>query len=330
MRRRHWLGVALGAGAALAGGAAGAAPDGAPPRAWRRRALLGFGTTLTLQAGHDDPRRLDAALDAAVRTLRDIERQMSLFDPDSALSRLNRDGRLTDPPADLLAVLRLARDVSAASGGAFDVTVQPLWEAWASAARAGRLPEPKALADARRRVDWRALVVEPGLVRFAQRGMAATLNGIAQGHAADRVRDVLRAHGIRHALVDAGEWAALGRRADGGRWTLGVADPHRPDAWAARLLADGRCVATSADSEAAFSADRRHHHIVDPRTGRSPPGVAAVTVLARRGALADALTKVMFVAGAPRALELARAWDVDVLVVDKAGRRFASPGLPQA
>ena len=93
-------------------------------------------------------------------------------------------------------------------------------------------------------------------------------------------------------------------------------------------LTDGRCVATSADHEASFTADRRHHHIFDPRTGQSPADVASVTVVAREAVLADALTKVLFVAGASRALAVARTWGVDVLVVDKAGRRVATAGLP--
>jgi thiamine biosynthesis lipoprotein len=95
----------------------------------------------------------------------------------------------------------------------------------------------------------------------------------------------------------------------------------------ARLVADGRCIATSADNATPFSADLRHHHIFDPRTGHSPPELAGVTVAAQSGALADALTKVMFVAGPRRALALARQWKVDVLLVDKAGGWQATPGL---
>ncbi|HEX6362405.1 MAG TPA: FAD:protein FMN transferase, partial [Albitalea sp.] len=147
MKRRQVLRLALGAGA-LAGAGASA---GMPPRHWRRRALVGFGTTLTLQAGHDDERVLEAALDEAVATLRSLERQMSLFDPDSALSRLNRAGRLDDPPDDLRAVLARARDIAAASDGAFDVTVQPLWSVWADAVREGRQPSAGEVQAARRR-----------------------------------------------------------------------------------------------------------------------------------------------------------------------------------
>ena len=322
MIRRQALRAALGLGAAAAFGARADAG-----LRWQRRELIGFGTTLSLQAGHADERTLTIALDAAVAALQRIEGEMSLFREDSALSRLNRDGRLDTPPAELRELLGIALAVARASGGAFDPTVQPLWLAFSTAQREGRLPTAAEVDTARTRVDWRALALGPGGVRLARPGMGVTLNGIAQGYAADRVRAVLVGHGIRHALVDAGEFAMAGRNPGGERWTLGIADPLAEGRLLARLFADGRCVATSGDDQTVFSADHRHHHIFDPHTGWSPADMAGVTVSAPSGALADALTKVLFVGGPARARALARHWRIDALWVDKMGRWQATPGL---
>ena len=106
---------------------------------WRDTAMVGLGTTLSLRAAHADGERARAGLDAAVAAIRHVEAQMSLFNPDSALSTLNREGVLYNPHPDLVRVLRLAQQVSAQSQGTFDVTVQPLWLAWAAAQREGRL-----------------------------------------------------------------------------------------------------------------------------------------------------------------------------------------------
>ena len=328
MNRRRALRVMMGGAASCA---LGANARGGEPLVWQRRELVGFGTTLSLQAGHGDAFALGAALDAAVVTLQGIEAQMSLFREDSPLSRLNRDGRLDSAPPELREVLGIATAVARASGGAFDATVQPLWIAFADAQREGRLPTQAEVAAARSRVDWRALSVDAGgEVRLARAGMGVTLNGIAQGYAADRVRAVLQAHGVRHALVDAGEFAAVGHNPSGDRWTLGIADPLVQGRLLARLFADGRCVATSGDDQTTFSADHRHHHIFDPHTGWSPADMAGVTVAARTGALADALTKVLFVGGPAQARSLARHWQVDALWVDKKGRWQATPGLALA
>ena len=335
--RRQWLRTSLGLGAALLGSRAvsTAATAASEPLVWRERALLGFGTTLWLRAAHRDPATVERGLDAAVQAVRHVETQMSLFDPASAVSRLNREGELRGADADLLRVLRLAQQVSASSGGAFDVTVQPLWVAWDAARRVGRLPTVQALAQARARVGWRGLDVGANHIRLRHPGMGLTLNGIAQGYAADLARERLRAHGIEHALLDTGEWAPLGHGPDDRPWTLAVADPRAAGNSVvseaanavAVLCAEGRSVATSSDAHTTFTADRRHHHIFDPGSGQSPAQLASVTVVAPSCALADALTKVLFMGSVNEALALARHWGVDVLAIDKSGRWRASPGL---
>lgn len=319
---------ALGAqGLATSAGAAPHQPGKALELQWRERTLLGLGTTLSLRVAHADQAVADRALDAAVATIRHVEAQMSLFDPDSALSHLNREGVLHNPHPDLLRILRMAQEVSARSGGAFDVTVQPLWQAFEAAQRHSGLPSNAEVSKARSRVGWQDLQMSPRSLRFSQPGMAITLNGIAQGYAADLVRDQLRARGIEHALINTGEWAALGQPDAQHGWTLGIANPRDESLLMASLLMDGRSMATSADNQTAFSSDLRHHHIFDPHTGYSPLELASVTVLAASCAVADALTKVMFVAGMQRALTLARQWGVDVLLVDKVGRWQVTPGL---
>lgn len=290
--------------------------------------MLGFGTKLWLRAGHRDKARLQGGLDAAVKAIRQVERQMSLFDANSAVSQLNRTGVLQSPHPDLVAALTLSGDVSARSNGAFDVTVQPLWRAWANAQTKGRAASAQALHDARRRVDWQALEVSATQIAFRREGMGVTLNGIAQGYAADQARRVLIAHGVEHALLDTGEWTPIGSSRAGSPWMLGIEDPNNEGQTVATIRSDGRSLATSSDAHYTFSADRKHHHILNPKTGWSPTEIASITVAADSCALADALTKVMFMGNVEQALDVASRWQVDVLAVDKVGRWLASPGMP--
>ncbi|GAA0759314.1 hypothetical protein GCM10009107_40640 [Ideonella azotifigens] len=147
-------------------------------------------------------------------------------------------------------------------------------------------------------------------------------------HGADAPATLLQQHGITQALVDGGEWAGRGRNPAGQPWHLALADPRDAAAWINGLDLQEACLATSADNPSCFPPDFRHHHILDPRSGDLPPEVAEVAVLAREGALADAFTKVAFMAGPRRAVTLAREWSVELLLVDKAGRRWVSPGWP--
>lgn len=295
---------------------------------WQQRVMLGFGTKLWLRAGHQDKRRLQTGLDAAVKAVRQVERQMSLFDANSAVSQLNRRGDLQSPHPCLVAALKLSAEVSARSDGAFDVTVQPLWRAWADAQAEGGFASAQALRNACSLVDWQALEVSTSKIAFRRANMGVTLNGIAQGYAADQARHALLDHGIEHALLDTGEWTPIGSGQDDAPWTLGVEDPTNQGKVIATVHSDGRSLATSSDAHYTFSSDRKHHHILDPKTGFSPAEIASVTVAADSCALADALTKVMFMGTVQQALDVAHQWQVDVLAVDKAGRWLASPGMP--
>lgn len=316
MKRRTLLKAALGS-AVLGTGAWWAARERLQEFA---SAGIAFGTTIWLRVLHDDEGRARAALADAMRAVQDVDRLMSLHRHDSQLAVLNREGRLTAPDPHVLAVLREAQTVAAATGGAFDVTVQPLWLAATGQAEAGA---------ARHKVDWRQLRVTDEMVTMAS-GMAVTLNGIAQGYGVDVALAALRAHGIAHALLDTGEFATLGAREDGQPWTLAIRDPRDEQGIAQLLSADGRSLATSGDYGTAFSADFSRHHIVDPATGSSPQELASVSVLAPTGMQADALSTAFMVMGAEKALRLAAELaGVDMLCIAKDGRVRRSAGFPR-
>jgi thiamine biosynthesis lipoprotein len=287
--------------------------------------MLGFGTTLWLRAGHTNTAQLDAALDAAALALRAIESEMSLFNPDSAVSRLNATGVLHKPSAHLRAVLAWSAHVSRRSAGAFDISMQPLWKVWADAQALQQLPSKRTVMQAKKNVNWQAVEVTADAVRLNLKGMGVSLNGIAQGYAADVVREVLQAHGIRHAQLDAGETTLLGQAPTGKPWTLGLESVNQPSPV---LRMDGRAIATSSDAHTAFSADHVNHHILNPHTGYSPAHWTSVTVLAPCCVMADALTKVFFMKSPQQLHAIAKAWGVDVLAQSKNGEWVKTAGVP--
>lgn len=319
MYRRTFIVAALGG---MAAGSAAADVTNAP---LYTGAALAFGTTVSVSVRHADAAPAQAAIGAALAEARRIDALMSLHQPASQVFRLNRDKRLAQPDPHLLAVLGHARALSRLTDGAFDITVQPLWQAFRDAA--GTPPARERLR-ARGRVGWAGVQAGAERVVLARPDMAITLNGLAQGYAADLALAALRRHGIRHALVDTGEYGGLGRTA-GRRWMLGVRDPRRDDALAATLALDGRCAATSGDYASPFTPDLLHHHIFDPATGDSPTELASVTVLAPTGLEADGLSTAFMVMGARRAHALAAHLPgVDLLTIGKDGRQWMSAGFP--
>lgn len=320
MKRRSFLSASLGA---IAAGSC----------AWPRHepvhtgVALAFGTTIQIALVHADEKVARAAIGDALAAAQRIDRLMSIYQPGSQVYQLNRDGVLHRPDPQLLAVLAQARQLSQLTDGAFDITVQPLWRAWSEAVARGVLPAPAQRRQARARVDWRQVAFDEGQVRLAP-GMAITLNGLAQGYAADMALAAVQAHGIGHALLDTGEFVARGRKRAHQPWTLGVRDPRDSQALAATLFINGCGVATSGDYEAIFTPDYRHHHIFDPAAGDSPQELASVTVMAPTGMLADGLSTACMVLGREKAALLAASLPgVDLLAIDKEGREWRSAGF---
>jgi thiamine biosynthesis lipoprotein len=291
-------------------------------------AALAFGTTVSVTVRHADEAVARRAIDAALAAVKRVQRLMSIHDAGSEVFRLNRDGVLNAPAPELLAVLRHARDLSQLTNGAFDITVQPLWQASRQAFGQGRPPSQAEREHARALVGWRHVEASRERVLLRKRGMRITLNGLAQGYAADLALRAVRQHGVAHALLDTGEFASAGAAEDR-PWTLGVPDPRAPGRMAASFALDGRSVATSGDDEAAFTRDFVHHHIFDPATGGSPAELASVTVLAPTALEADGLSTAFMVMGARCAHSLAaRLGGVDLLTIDKRGQAWRSPGFP--
>jgi len=266
---------------------------------WRGRAL-GAEAEITLE--HPDGATARAALAESLSEVERLEALFSLYRPNSALSRLNENGVLDAPPLDLVRALEEAAAVSAASDGAFDVTVQPLWRLNAQwLAAHNTLPPPAALAETARLVDWRAVEVTPDRIALRRKGMAVTLNGLAQGYITDRVSEMLTRRGFANVLVDLGEARALGPHADGTPWIMAVRDPADHQRSLTRLPLATGALATTEALGSSFAETGSFGHLIAPKSGRPALGTPSVTVLAPTATLADGLSTALAVAGPAKA-----------------------------
>ncbi|MGE0116476.1 MAG: FAD:protein FMN transferase [Dongiaceae bacterium] len=289
--RRRFIRIAAAATLAqLAGPAAGGRAEEERFSDWRG---LAMGNLTRIEVRDPDRARAARILAAAAQEAARLESLFSLYRADSALVRLNRAGRLVDPPLDLVRLLAEARRYSESTDGAFDVTVQPIWQAYAAhffregADPAG--PPAGAIRRAAERVDYRALEVEPGAIRLARPGMALTLNGIAPGYITDRTVELLKNEGLEHALVDLGEIRVTGTRAAHEPWRAGVRDPLDDHRIAMEFPLTEQALATSGGSGFRFDWNGRFHHLFDPRNGGCPHAYASVSVVAPTATAADAL-----------------------------------------
>jgi thiamine biosynthesis lipoprotein len=307
--------------------------------AWRRsrddsqpltmtRQLMGTVVNLTIAAcDHDGA--LAAASDCLGR-MADLESVLSRFQPDSQVSRLNRDGRVDNADPALADLVNRSAELSELTAGAFDITVEPLLRLYRKSRGQG-LPTAGSIEQALQRVDWRCLRVGGGSLWFTTPGMAMTLDGIAKGYIVDAGVEMLRRHGLNDVMVEAGgDLLAVGSRSARRPWRLAIAPPRRDMPFTTPIIElSNQAVATSGDSQQSFSPDHRHHHIIDPARGYSSPALASATVVAPDVITADALATAMMVSEPEAALALTDHFpDTHAYLVTKELETVQTSGFP--
>ena len=317
-RRFNWLFVFAISFAFLAACGEPAAP---PAQTFHGETM---GTTYNVSiVAHEplDDARVQSAIDAELAS---VDRAMSTYRDDSELSRFNRhtSGEPFALSAETFAVFAAARAVSEASGGAFDMTVGPLVEAWGfGRTKPTAIPTPETVESLKKRTGWAKVLLDSGTqsVRKAVPQIECDLSAIAKGYAVDRVSEALSRLGQNSHMVEVGgEVRVRGLNAEGKRWRIGIETPDRAGGVVHRILPlSDIALATSGDYRNFREIDsKRYSHTIDPQTGHPVEHrTASVTVLAGSAMRADAFATAILVLGEASGLELAEREGLAVLML---------------
>lgn len=281
-------------------------PDADQPRAVTAIAGATMGTTYAVKVvtGPIEPAAQQALQREIEATLAAVNGEMSTYQPDSELSKLNTSTVTEAQPVspNLHRVLTEALRIGRLSGGAFDVTVGPLVNAWGFGPEGEQTPPDAEATEAlRARVGLDKLALGEGTVQKARGDVYVDLSAIAKGHGVDRVAATLERLGHSEYLVEiGGELKARGRNGASQRWRVGI---EKPDPAARALMEvialDGAALATSGDYRNFYERDgKRISHTIDPRTGRPiEHRLASVSVVTEDCATADGMATALNVLG---------------------------------
>src|SRR5436309_4840247 len=243
---------------------------------------------------------LDACA-AALAELRRVERRLTLFDAASDLCELNR--RAGRKPMrvdrDLGAVLAHAGAFRRATGGAFDVAVEPLMRVWGFHEPRTRAPTAAELAEAREAVRAAVVELDGDVARLPSGHTQLDFGSIGVGYGIDRALVVLRARGVRRAFLDvSGDMAAIGAPPGEPGWRVDVADPGHPGATVAHARLRDAALATAANTESIVRCGALIvGHVLDAATGWPARALKQASVVTRTATAADALSTAMLVSG---------------------------------
>lgn len=287
-----------------------------------------------------------SALDDAEAEIAALESLLSRTKEDSEVSRVNADPTAQTAVSPSVAqLLRAAADYSAATGGAFDITIAPVVSAWGFTTDTHQVPAQSALDALVPLVDYRQVRVfnradGAGDCVTLGAGQSIDLGGIAKGFASDRVADIFARHDIKSGMISlGGNVYVCGAKPDGSDWRVGVRDPQNTDGYAGVLDLTDAFAVTSGGYQRYFEENgKRYHHIIDPATGYpAESGLLSVTVVADAqpgdgpgsGTMCDALSTALFVMGAERALDFWRTGgcDFDLVLITDDGRILVTDGI---
>ncbi|MEA1889149.1 MAG: FAD:protein FMN transferase [Pseudomonadota bacterium] len=232
----------------------------------------------------------------------------------------------------VLALIKLSKHYSEMSNGLFNPVIGKLIQAWGfQGSEQPRYPPDQNTIDRllQQLPTMNDVDIEDGRLRGNNSWLQLDLGAIAKGYAVSAGLKKMHGLGIKNALINAGgDLCGIGDQGQRA-WRIGIRDPSGEGIIASINLENDECVFTSGDYERYFTHEgKRYHHIIDPRTGYPADQAVSVTVLHKNGALADAASTALFIAGPDDWQQLAKKMAVsDVMMIDKQGRIIMTPSM---
>ena len=318
--------------------------DWGPPDTTIRITGSTMGTRYELKLAPAHPQqtiRADLIKTQAEALLARINRRMSTYDPDSELSRFNRnpstDWIAISPELYLVAAEGLR--ISELTHGAYDITVGPLVNLWGFGPepRREQAPSDAAILQARDQVGYWHLEAhaQPPALKKAFSDLYVDLSSLAKGYAVDQLAALMESNGIHNYLVSiGGDLRAKGHNGKGQSWTVAIERPEPGQRAVERLIQIGdHSVSTAGDYRNFFEQNgRRYSHIIDPRTGRPVlQTLASVTVISKSDMESDAIDTALMVLGAEDGFQLATEHRLAAffIVASVDGKRFEERYTPE-
>jgi len=270
------------------------------------------GTYYIIKYLHTDTASLQPRIDSIFNV---IDRSLSLYRRGSLINRFNA-GMQIQMDAHMQAVVTRALQVSKATGGAFDITVKPLVDAWGfgvSRPAWEGVPPADTLQQRLQRTGYRYLQIKGSRLQKRRPGVEIDCNGIAQGYTVDVLARFLEQQGIDNYLVDVGgELRARGHNDRRRTWSVGIERPAADRAdnpVQAVLPLQNRAIATSGNYRRFFDqGGTRFAHTIDPHSGQAlHSNIISVTVMARDCITADGFDNALILMGVDKALAFIQA-----------------------
>ena len=273
------------------------------------------------------------AVDEAEAEIQRLDELLSTGNEESEIAQLNQNkSAILSEDAGYL--VERALELNKETGGAFDIAIYPVMEAWGFPTQNYQVPTADTLESLLKLADASQIIYDENSrkISFGREGMKIDLGGIAKGYTSSRIMDIYKENNISSGLVNlGGNVQALGTKLDGSKWRVAVQSPDDTEDYLGILSVEDKAVITSGGYERYFEQDgKTYHHIIDPKTGYpAENGLTSVTVVSEDGTLADGLSTSLFIMGKEEAIEFWRAHsdEFDIIMMTDEGKLYMTEGI---
>lgn len=292
-----------------------------------QKIFFALGTVCTLTVFGSDALH---ALDRAKARVMEIHNAMNAYDPDSEVSRINRNAGVGFVTVSYPTLQLIGDSVaySKLTAGGYDITTRPISALWKTAIKSHSLPKQNDIEEATALTDYRDILIDRAhsAVMLRRRGQQIDLGAIAKGYAADEVRRIFLIENVTDAIINLGGTVInMGRTR-----RVGLQNPFGKtgETFSFIDVAD-KAVVSSGVYEQGFVKDGvTYHHIIDPKTGYpSASPLAGVTLVGDSAAHLDALSTAVCATSLPEAIALLKRCGAEAIFVTKAGEVFTTQGI---
>ncbi|WP_339668196.1 FAD:protein FMN transferase [Dasania marina] len=293
-----------------------------------------MGTSYHITVVHGEQAIDAAAIQALVdQRLQQINQQMSTYISDSELMQFNRlpVGQWQQVSPELFHVVLQSMEISWLTGGAFDITVGPLVNAWGfgNTGHEDKIPSQALIDSLLADIGFQNIELNIGSIEISKKTpLQIDLSAIAKGYGVDQVADLLREQGYQHFMVEVGgELRLSGHSPKRQPWLIAIEQPDGSfgEVYKAVALTD-KAIATSGDYRNYFEKEgQRYSHTLSPITGKPiTHNLASVTVIADEAAQADGLATAINVMGPEAGFKLAQQQGLAIYLLVKTEQGFAA------
>ena len=273
------------------------------------------------------------AIDAAVNEeFASIDKTLSNYRQDSVIEQFNRNpaAESQEVGAEIVGLVEIARKVSQASRGCYDLTIKPLFELWGFQDDALTMPEPAMLGRSLAEVGMDKVETVDASHLRKPAGVKVDVSSIAQGYSVEQISRVLERFGVGNYLVEiGGELKTNGHKPNGQAWRIAVEKPLPGEQRMHKIVTMPKdkpaAVMTSGTYRHYFDVNgQRYSHILDARNGRPVThDLVAVTVFHDDPTVADAWSTALLCIGQEQGMQLANAEKLQVLFIQQQGNNLS-------